>query len=412
MIFAEDLLENKTSPATRALVVKGLFLFVAAVCLLAIVSNSALSDGETVFYRSVRAFVEQPDIKLDQLSAYKVKVYLFSFPYKLGAPSGQGRQVLFMRSLGVIWLGLALWLSYLTAKRVAPENNLISLATLAFLATNNQLLLSAVTVGGDAWLWLFFTFLIYELVEIAAKGSLLDIFISLGLIFVLSKFDLPTAEKVALPILFLVIVATLIAAYPEWIAKTWRRLAVGARAAVVVAGIAGLIFAQRFRLPAMLLAAPVSLFIVLINFAAWPAMIRQLVPFFSDNPGLAAGFAWAKIGMGAILLLTSLAGAAGLAWLIYRGISDPRRVTEDYHLPALLAIAFIPLTVFTATGTNALSSLLSNPGIYALAAPLAILLSVGLREILAKPSARIVAVLPAALFSLNAASLLLTVLWR
>lgn len=391
---------------------KGLFLFVAAICLLAIASNPAPSDGETVFYRSVRAFVEQPDIKLDQLSAYKVKVYLFSFPYKLGAASGQVRQILFMRTLGVIWLGLALWLSYLTAKRVAPENSLISLATLAFLATNNQLLMSAVTVGGDAWLWLFFTFLIYELVEVAANGSLVDVFISLGLIFVLSKFDLPTAEKVALPILFLVIVATLIASNSQWLSETWRRLAVGARAAVVVVGIAVLIIAQRFRLPAMLLAAPVSLFIVLINFAYWPGLVRQLVAFFSDNPGLSSGFAWAKIGMGAILLLTSPAGAAGLAWLIYRGISDPRQVAQEYNLPALLAIAFIPLTVFTATGANALSSLLSDPGIYALAAPLAILLSVGLKEILAKPSARNIAVLPAALFSLNAASLLLTVLWR
>lgn len=440
--FFKELLENRTAPAKVALIVKGLFLFVAAICLLAIATGPELSDSEGIFYGSVKAFVERPDIKIDQLSAYKIKVYLFSFPYRLGASTGQGRQVLLMRGLGLIFLGLALWLGYQAAKRVAPNKNLIGLGTLAFLATNNRLLFSGVTVGGDAWLWFFFSFLMYELVEVAAKGALLDVLISLGLIFILSKFDPLLAEKVALPILFLVIVATLIAANAAQIAEGWRGLATGTRAAIGGGIIAAFILAQRVSLPALLLSAPMSLFVSLINFGAWPAVFKQLVAFFSDNPDLAAGFAWVKTGMSAILLLTSLAGAAGLVWLAYLGISERLRVIDagtvspsndattagsrritlikpdksigaDLNLPALIGIAFFPLTVFAAYNTYQLSFLLGEVGIYTLVLPLALLLSVGLQEIiLAGKSTRAIALLPATLLTINAAALLLTVLWR
>jgi len=139
-----------------------------------------------------------------------------------------------------------------------------------------------------------------------------------------------------------------------------------------------------------------------------------------------------------------VAGAAGLVWLVYLGISERLRVISegtvspsenapgtgagawrvtvikpdksvfaDFNLPALLAIAFFPLTLFAANNTYELSFLLGEVAIYTLVLPLALLLSVGLREIiLVKPSTRIIALLPATLLTVDAAALLMSVLWR
>ncbi len=435
--FFADLLNNRLEKRRLdqgAAIIFGILLVLA---LVSILSSKLMLSGESIFFQLVQGFVDRGEIRAGQLDFALTSQYISGIPMRLVQSLPLRGQAIALRLWNLTFLFATLWLAYQTAKKVFPKDNFIPLVTLALLAFNNRLFFSAVQIGGDIFIFLLFAAFFYVLIEIAVRGTLADILMAVGLLFVFSRLDPATAREILTPLLLTAVVGTLNYSYRRELGQYLPRPQ-QQRLATFLAILVVLTLIPRFFEPAAtLLRTPGSWWPMVASLDKWPVVVGYLVKFFGSSAVLTSGFRPIAIVLDYIFQLVAWLSVAGLARLAYVVLSERVQVgrtapasAEDQGgtqivwvkpdlsvlgdlslLPIIMTVA-IPLTVLAATNGYVLPSAINDGAIHLLLIPIAILSAFGIRRIAEVKSLEAVALLSlTVLLSLSVAGIIVPILW-
>ncbi len=436
--FFSDLLNNRLDKRRLEQGAAAIFGILLVLALASILSTATMGSRESILFRMAQDFVDRGEISAKRLDFALTGQYISAIPLRAAQSLPLRVQAIILRLWNLVFLFITLWLAYQTAKKVFPRDSFIPLVTLALLAFNNRLFFASVRAGGDIFVFLLFAAFFYVLIEITVRGSLPDILVAAGSLFVFSRLDPQTAQEVLVPLLATAVVGTLLYSYRkelrEYLPRPQQQ-----RLAALLAVLVVLTLIPRFFEPAgMFLRTPASWWPMVAGLPNWPVVVGHLVKVFGSSAVLASDFRPIALVLDYIFQLVAWLSVAGLARLAYVVATervqvvrtapasstgdgggtqiiwvepDPSVLQDIRLLPVLMTLA-VPLTVLAARNGYVLPSAINEGALYLLLVPIAILTAFGLRRIAEVKSLEAVALLSLAiLLSFSVAGIIIPTLW-